>query len=465
MCRPPTSGGHSPNGRPAGASDISSATILGQRIIVLSSLDVAVDLLEKKSSVYSDRPVMVMAGELLGWAQNLVLSPYGDRFRDIRRYLHRYIGSRGQLDKVAPFHGLINSESHRFVQRMLSDSPSFVAHIRKTAGAIILNMAYGYQVQEGQDPLIDLVDRAVDGFVETSTPGSFLVDTIPALRYCPAWFPGAGWKRKAEKWRAEYNAMCDVPFEFAMQEALSGSTSSNFISDNFGSIKSNEQEYHLKMAAGALYSGGADTTVSAITSFFLAMTLYPEVQKRAQQEIDAVTGTDRLPTLDDREQLPYMRALVSEVLRWNPIAPLGVPHVSTEDDIYRGYYLPKGSIFIANIWHILRDPDTYSEPLRFKPERFLGEQPEQDPRCAVFGFGRRICPGINLAETSVFASCTMALAAFDIEKVVENGVEITPEVAYCTGTISHPQPFRCSIKPRSKKVEELIRGQVADRTD
>ncbi|GJE84890.1 cytochrome P450 [Phanerochaete sordida] len=439
--------------------DVCSADILGQRIVILNSLDAATDLLEKKSATYSARPVMPMAGEMLTWAETLVLSQCpGDRFRHIRRFLHRYVGGRGQLERVAPFHALIEHETRRCLQRMLADPAPFIGHIRKTAGAIILNMAYGYRVQEGDDPLVDLVDRAVDGFVAASTPGSFLVDILPALRWVPSWMPGAGWKRKAEKWRAETQAMCDDPFEFAKAEMLRGNDSSNFISTNLKDITTEEQEVHLKMAAGSLYSGGADTTVSAITTFFLAMTLYPDVQKRAQAELDAVVGTDRLPTLDDREQLPYMRALVSEVLRWNPIAPLGVPHVSTADDAYRGYFLPKGAVLIANIWHILRDPAAYAQPLRFMPERFLGAHPEQDPRVCVFGFGRRICPGLNLAEATVFASCAMTLAAFDIGKAVENGVEVTPEVAYSTGTISHPEPFKCSIKPRSQKAEALIHG-------
>lgn len=109
-------------------------------------------------------------------------------------------------------------------------------------------------------------------------------------------------------------------------------------------------------------------TVSAIYAFFKAMTLYPEVQKRAQAEIDAVIGIGRLPVLDDRERLPYVNALVFEVLRWHTIGPtgtynrtwrfcchwltfkLGIPHRVTEDDIHEGYFIPKGSVIIPNIW-------------------------------------------------------------------------------------------------------------------
>ena len=86
--------------------------------------------------------------------------------------------------------------------------------------------------------------------------------------------------------------------------------------------------------------------------FFLAMTLFPEVQRKAQEEIDRVIGTDRLPTFEDREDLPYVDAVVKEVLRWHPVAPMGVPHVSTEDDIYEGHFIPAGAIIMPNIWFV-----------------------------------------------------------------------------------------------------------------
>lgn len=111
--------------------DVSSVTVFGQRIVILSSVEVAVDLLEKRGAIYSDRPKMPMVGELMTWAQSLVFSPYGLRFRDIRRLLHRYLGSRGQLEKMEPFHALEEMETHRFLAGLLREPEHLVKHIRK----------------------------------------------------------------------------------------------------------------------------------------------------------------------------------------------------------------------------------------------------------------------------------------------------------------------------------------------
>jgi cytochrome P450 len=80
------------------------------------------------------------------------------------------------------------------------------------------------------------------------------------------------------------------------------------------------------------------------------MTLFPDVQKKAQEEIDRVIGPCRLPTCADRENLPYVAATVKEVLRWHPVAPMGLPHTSTKDDVCEGYFIPKGSMLFANVW-------------------------------------------------------------------------------------------------------------------
>ena len=187
------------------------------------------------------------------------------------------------------------------------------------------------------------------------------------------------------------------------------------------------------------------------------MALYPEVQKKAQMEIDRVVGMDRLPSFADRPNLPYVDAVVKEVLRWNPVVPLGLPHVTIQDDMFEGYAIPKGSILVPNIWSVcffnliqsssshycfpvirqfFHDPKAYHDPLDFKPERFLGTNPEQDTHNLAFGFGRRICPGKDLADASIFISIAMSLAAFNITKLKdERGVDIEPLCEYTPGII------------------------------
>ena len=98
-------------------------------------------------------------------------------------------------------------------------------------------------------------------------------------------------------------------------------------------------------------------------TFFYAMALHPDVQRRAQAELDAVIGTSRLPLSSDRAALPYINALVSECLRWLPAVPLGLPHRSMEDDEYAGYSIPGKSVVFSNVWYVhisprLRSPRT-----------------------------------------------------------------------------------------------------------
>jgi len=191
------------------------------------------------------------------------------------------------------------------------------------------------------------------------------------------------------------------------------------------------------------------------------MTLYPEVARKVQAEIDAVIGCDRLPTFEDRANLPYVDSVVKEVLRWHSVAPTGLPHCSTQDDHHNGYFIPKGSLIIVNLWNLTHDPKVYHNPFVFNPDRYIDTDAgpaEPDPRSICFGYGRRICPGMHLAEASIFITCVMTLAVFDITKVVENGTVIIPVHENITGTISHPKPFKCSIIPRSEKAASLIRA-------
>ncbi|KAG1851300.1 cytochrome P450 [Suillus subalutaceus] len=435
---------------------ITHVEVLGRHIIVLNSVKTAMEMMDRKSISYSDRPVLPMVGELVGWKTSLPFLSYGDRLRRQRKDIQRVIGSRAA---VGVYNEIEEVETLRFLKRVLAKPDRLQEHVRHTAGAVILRISHGYEVKENDDPFVDLADRTVSQ-VSHGQLGNFMVDILPFLAKVPAWFPGAGFKRIAREWSGTLKEMVSTPHEFVKDQMVAGIAPTSFTSNLLErSNISAEEDDIVKWSAFALYAGGSDTTVSAIYSLFLAMTLFPDVQKKAQAEIDAVVGPDRLPSFADREYLPYTEALVKEVLRWSVIVPTGAPHCVNKDDIHDGYYIPKGSIIMPNIWFMLNDPQTYANPSQFNPERFLakdGKEPETEPRTICFGFGRRICPGIHLAEASIWISAAMSLAVFDISKVIENGVEITPEVETLPGVIGHPKPFKCSIKPRSATALGLI---------
>ncbi|KAL0580912.1 hypothetical protein V5O48_001106 [Marasmius crinis-equi] len=440
--------------------DICSVAVLGQTIIILNSLKTSVDMLDKKSSIYSDRPVLQMGGELVGWKNTLALLPYGDRLRRYRKMFHRSIGSHTILQQ---YHPVMELQSKRMLKRVLKGPLDVQSHIRKFAGAIVLRISHGYEVKESHDLFVHLADLATEQFALATSPGQWLVDVVPALRHIPEWLPGAGFKRTARDWASTLQEMVEKPYDYVKQQIAAGTAMPSFSSLLLESKDLNEEEeFDLKWSAASLYSAASDTTVSAIYAFYLAMTLYPEVLKKAQAEIDHVIGNDRLPRIEDRPRLAYVDALVKEVFRWNSVTPLALPHRATQDDVHEGYFIPKGNFnydyYDRKLTH---DPRIYPRPMEFDPERFLpveGRTQEPDPRGLCFGFGRRTCPGQQLADTSVFISCAMSLAVFDISKCVENGVVIEPVNDRTTGTISHPKPFKCAIQPRSQQAVALIQA-------
>ncbi|THU97609.1 cytochrome P450 [Dendrothele bispora CBS 962.96] len=389
----------------------------GQVLIFTNSISVAVDMFDHQSSIYSDRPVLPMLGELMGWKYSMGFIRYGQRWRNIRRLSHKLLGTPM---KVKPFHAQVEMETHKFLKRVLVEPERLKDHLRKTAGAIILRMSYGYEVQEGQDPLVELANRAAVQASQALIPGRFLVNFIPALRHIPEWFPGAGFKKVAKEWGACLNDTVERPYKFVRDQIAAGIAEVSFVS---------------KLIEGKqLDDEGEFATVGTVYAFFKMMVLYPEVKAKAQAEINRVIGPNRLPTVADKDQLPYVNALVKKTFRIHTVVPMGLPHNASEDTVYKGYFIPKGALVFANIWRMTHDPETYHDPMRFNPDRFLGPKPELDPTELMFGFGRRICAGRHLAEISVFISCAMVLATFDVNKCYDkDGNPLEPDLGTTPG--------------------------------
>lgn len=337
-------------------------------------------------------------------------------------------------------------------------------HLKTEAGELILKVVYDYNIQPFEnDPLVDLVDEAMEQFSEATIPGRWMVDIFPFLEHVPSWVPGTGFQNTAAAWKKTLMDVANIPYDYAKQQGKSKQNSqADFVTKSIEQAQHEKtlnatDEHAIKWAAASMYLGGADTSVSTMNAFFLAMSMFPDVQRKAQEEIDRVIGDSRLPTHADRENLPYINAIVEEAQRWHPIAPMGLPHVADKQDSINGYRIPKDSLLLPAIWWFTRDPTVYHDPETFKPERFLPPYNEPAATSFTFGFGRRICPGRVLADASLFLTVAQSLAVFNINKKVDKDGRVV-ELAhdFMGGIVSYPKAFEVSVVPRSQKHEELV---------
>ncbi|KAF8705404.1 cytochrome p450, partial [Rhizoctonia solani] len=453
--------------------DMFYLSILGKPLIVVNSMQIASDLLDKRSANYSERPTFQMAGEIMGWSKSVVLSQYGDRLKRYRKLLQSVLG-RSSAPRFRP---LQQEEAMRFALRMMETPEDLVQHIRHNAAAVIMKIGYGYDVSSTSDRYISIAERALGLFAAATVPGAHLVDLFTWMRH----LPGVTSSKVAREGNAALMEMVERPFG-DVKKSLQECGEEDQYSFVSASLRAQaDDDDHIQWAAASLYAGGADTTVSVVETFFLAMALYPDIQRRAQEEIDRVctvfgdVNTRRLPTINDRDALPFTWAIYQECLRWGVVTPCQY-HVSRNEDVYdldHGAYsqvrIPKGTLVVVNAWSILHNPDTYPRPFEFDPTRYLGEKEstQPDPRDVAFGWGRRRCPGIIIGDDYVFATICTTLATLSISNARSKaGVPIPvprPDVEadmwrYTTGSISHPEPFDVTVVPRAGALDTVEAG-------
>ncbi|KAF8523698.1 cytochrome P450 [Hysterangium stoloniferum] len=445
--------------------DLVYLNVLGTSMLYVHSAEMAYELFERRSTIYSDRPMMPML-DLVGWSWAFTLMPYGERWRQHRHAFHRRMSSTEvtQYIPVQVKHAQSFEPDRNLLQR-LHKSPSasdWELHIRHSIGASIMEITYGIDILPENDPYIATAEFAMKLGGTVGAPGSYLVNMIPLLRHLPEWFPGAGFKKKARIWRKTVTDMPTTPFQFVKKELLAGTAKPSLAAtlleeayENAGDQEiSKDEEELLTNVAGAVYGGGSDTLTSTLQIFIFAMILYPKAQLTAQRELDAVIGPNRLPSFEDRSSLPYVTALCKEVLRWHPVLATSMPHRLMQDDVVGQYFIPAGTMVLGNSWGILHSEAMFGpDTMAFKPERFLDAPDMKDPGVA-FGFGRRACPGRAVAENGLFITIVSTLHVFNI--VLPLG-ETSPDInAFTPGIFSRPLPFKCSFVPRSVAAEAMI---------
>ncbi|KZP26341.1 cytochrome P450 [Athelia psychrophila] len=429
---------------------------LGLSIVLLNSMKAVNDLLDRRATIYSHRPVFPMVGQMMELDSSMPLMDYGPQWKFHRKLARTALSP----ESVKKYRYIQEQLAVMMCQLFLHKPREFDDHIRLTAGRIILLITYGLSVETADHEYIKHAEETMEMISQSTLPGSYLVDLFPQMKRLPRWLPFTSFFREAEVGREMISRLVTKPF-LAVKKQIAAGTAIPSVArdlledDDRDDLSQQDYEKQVKWMCGALYGAGGETTYSTILTFVALMAMNPEKQKLLQEELDRVI-VDKLPTVEDRPSLPYLEAATKETMRWHPALPLSIARRTAADDVYEGHFIPANTIVLPNVWAISSDDQSKYPSRTFAPERFL-EEKITDPNAYAFGFGRRMCPGKNLADNSLFIMIATIMTFFDISLPLDpRGNEQPLELSFATGLVSYPKPYMCTIKPRSEVKAKLL---------
>ena len=222
--------------------------------------------------------------------------------------------------------------------------------MRRYAFSIIMTNTFGTRVKNWDHPDAQDAVRSQAILRRTSRPGAFLVDELPPFAYLPKWLQ-SGQKEAKEAAKQVLDVKMRLCRRLEKQLTL-GKAPHCYAREILESKESwyaeGLTEEHLAWVSGGLVEAGFETTTAALNSLVLHLAANQRVQNQAQQELMCVVGPNRLPSFADMRSLPYVRACVKEILRMNPHFTPGIRHYTSEDVVYKGHVIPKGTVLLAN---------------------------------------------------------------------------------------------------------------------
>ncbi|KAG1862642.1 cytochrome P450 [Suillus subluteus] len=411
-----------------------------QVIIIIGTMEAVADIMEKEGASLADRPRSVAASEMLSNGMRITMARSGERFRRLRKAVHPHL----QAKAAEAYKDMQRENAMDFVLDVLNDPTNHQKHAQRYAASVILRVAYGKSAPTANaDPEVVRIHKVVERFHATILPGAYLVDRMPLLRYLP------GYGKQLDEWHHEELELFRHQLGRVKSEVDQNKAGPSFIK----SLLENTEEHRLSTdemsyLAGSLFGAGSDTTAVGITATVMAAACHPLAQAKVHEELDMVIGSDRTPTFNDSSSLPQLHAFLLEALRWRPIVRIGFPHRATKDIFWRGYCIPEGATVYGCHWTLSRDPIVFPDPEIFDPQRWLdseGRLKNNSMKFITYGFGRRVCPGLHLANQSMYITLALLLWSF---RIVQRPDAPINTHAFGDAVIPHAEPFEIDVIPR-----------------
>ncbi len=422
-------------------------------VIVVNSSKAAREIFGANSQALSSRPEFYTFHKVVSSTSGTTIgtSPFSESLKRRRK------GAASALNKpsVATYIPHIDVETRDFLNEFLTYGDGGrkpvdpMPMIQRLSLSLALTLNWGTRMASQNDKLfgeITHVEEEVSKF--RSTTGN-LQDYIPLLRLNPFNF-GSTTAREMRKRRDVYLKKLNDDLDDRMAKGThQPCIQANIILDE--EAKLNKEE--LVSISLTMLSGGLDTLTTLVAWSMALLAQQPEIQKKAYEEIRKVYSADQiLCDANDDQSIPFIVALVRELLRFYTVLRLSLPRATVKDITYNGHVIPAKSVIFLNAWACNMDPEVWTDPFTFRPERWL-EQP--DAPIFTYGLGYRMCAGSLLANREMYTIYLRLLSAFELKDVQaeDGGVMETHPVKGVedqTQLVSVPKRYRLKVVPRDE---------------
>ncbi|KAM4694842.1 cytochrome P450 2C29-like isoform 1-T4 [Discoglossus pictus] len=384
-----------------------------QRMVIICGYEAVKDALVNHADEFAGRAKMPIINDISkGYG---VIFSDGENWKVMRRFTLTTLRDFGMGKKT--LEDRINEECDFLVQKLESfnGQPFENTIIMNSAVAnIIVSILLGHRFDYEDPKFLRLMSLINENIRLVASPIIRLYNSCPSLM---RWLPGT--HQKVHENVSELRRFIKDTFT-QYRENLDVTDQRNLIDvylvKQREENKSAERYFHdnnLTALVNNLFVAGMETTSTTLRWGLLLMMKYPEIQKKVQNEIENVIGSAR-PQMEHKKRMPYTDAVIHEIQRFGSIIPTNVPHATTQDVTFRGYFIPKGTMVIPVLTSVLRDTAYFEKPYEFYPEHFLNSEGNfvRNDAFMPFSAGRRICAGENLAKMELFLFFTSLLQKF-----------------------------------------------------
>ncbi|KAJ3733363.1 cytochrome P450 [Lentinula guzmanii] len=423
-----------------------------QLFVVVSDPRVARDLLVTNGANFSSRKRYFMKNQTILTGRAITASEYGETWRHHRRLAMHLLTPKA----IEGYAQSLNYEAHILIRTLVEDGRSgkIPVNPHHYAGRFALNnmllISFGIRTDNTEDPLIARALQLAMEFMDLTGPWSNPIDFFEPLQWIPSTMRTRGRKLHQDLIEVYGTMILRVRAKLDAGEFVPDCLVKTLIQDQ---EKEKLDWEDLCMLSAVFTLGGVHSTSGIIQWFLALIPSHPEIAHRAQEELDRVVGRDRLPNAEDEPNLPYVRAIIKEVRK------------VFEDFTYEGQFIPKGTVVVLNCYTLHHNSERYENPWQFNPDRYLGDELScaESAKLAnvmerdhwTFGAGRRICPGIHVAERELWLAISQLLWSFNFISLPDEPISLKEYEGLSGRT---PLPFRIKLQPRHELVESALKG-------